>query len=102
MHRSSSPSTPNRSQKTVNNPNTPPKPPAPEQPSPEELDETPCSAVVTVEFVCDECGEYEVIKSKGTMIQYCLSCGRVSKTSKIVSVGIKIDGVWKIKFLPNK
>ena len=68
----------------------------------ERLALTPCSASVTVEFVCDECGEYEVIKSKGTLIQYCSSCGRLSEPSRIVSVGIKIDGVWKIKFLPNE
>jgi len=77
------------------------KPQDVEEPREEALDETTCSASVTVEFVCDECGEYEVIKSKGTLIQYCSSCGRLSEPSRIVSVGIKIDGMWKIKFLPN-
>lgn len=65
------------------------------------LDAAACSAVVTVEFKCDECGEYEVIKSKSTLTQHCSSCGRLSKPSRVVSVGIKIDGVWKVNFLPN-
>ena len=73
-----------------------------ESPREEGLDATTFSASVTVEFVCYECGEYEVIKSKGTLIQYCSSCGRLSEPSRIVSVGIKIDGMWKIKFLPNE
>lgn len=65
------------------------------------MSKTKSEAVVTVEFECDECGKYEVIKSKSNLMQYCSSCGRLSAPSRIMSVGIKIDGVWKVKSLPN-
>lgn len=96
-----SPSTPNRSPKSMNKNQTLSKLADAEKESGKGLCETHCSAVVTVEFKCDECGKYEVIKLKSTLTQYCSSCGRLSKPSLVVSVGIKINGVWKIKFLPK-
>ena len=52
-------------------------------------------AAAVVEFECEECGKYEVIKSKATLLQYCCGCGIPSKPLRIIRVGIKTEGVWK-------
>ena len=59
-----------------------------------------CSACVTVEFLCDECGEFDVIKSKSTLVQFC-GCGKEAKPIRIVSAAIKLDGKWFIHSLPH-
>jgi hypothetical protein len=60
----------------------------------------PCSACVTVEFLCDDCGEFEVIKSKSTLVQFC-GCGKAARPIRIVNASIKQDGKWLIYSLPN-
>jgi hypothetical protein len=64
------------------------------------LTETTCSACVTVEFLCDKCGKFEVIKSKSTLVQLC-GCGKAARPMRIVNAAIKQDGKWIIHFLPN-
>jgi hypothetical protein len=59
------------------------------------------SVAVTIEFDCEECGTFEVIKSKSTLIQHCAGCGKLSKPLRIVCAGINIDGVWKIRQLQD-
>jgi hypothetical protein len=59
-----------------------------------------CSAFVTVEFLCDECGEFEVIKSKSTLVQFC-GCGKAARPVRIVNASIKQGGEWLVYSLPN-
>jgi len=56
-------------------------------------------AVVTITYNCDVCGDFDVIKSKSTMLQFCAGCGKRANPMSIESVGVKIDGVWKLKKL---
>jgi hypothetical protein len=50
-------------------------------------------ACVTVEFLCDDCGKFEVIKTKSTLVQFC-GCGKESKPIRIISAAINLDGKW--------
>lgn len=59
------------------------------------------TSCVTVEFLCEECGKYEVIKNKSTLTQYCIYCGKKSDPIRIVNVGVKKDGKWIIHSLHN-
>ena len=56
-------------------------------------------AVVTITYNCDVCGDFDVIKSKSSMLQFCAWCGNRAYPTSIESVGVKIDGVWKLKRL---
>ncbi len=60
-----------------------------------------CSACVTIEFRCEECGEFEVIKSKSTLVQFC-RCGNKATPIRIVNAAVRLDGRWIVHFLPNK
>lgn len=55
------------------------------------------NAFVTVLYDCKACGEFEVIKTKSSFYQTCSSCGLRAFPLRIESVGVKIDGVWKVK-----
>lgn len=52
-----------------------------------------CAVCVTVTFLCAECGEFDVTKSRSTLAQSC-GCGRAATPIQIVSMGIKRDGAW--------
>ena len=58
-------------------------------------------ACITVTFKCDECGEFDVIKSYKHLHQYC-SCGKLAIALSVVSVGIWEDGKWQIMKLPER
>ncbi len=55
---------------------------------------------VTIEYHCEECGVYEVIKSKSTLVQYC-GCGKLSRPVSIVNAAIKMDDKWIVRKLQN-
>lgn len=47
----------------------------------------------TVDFLCDACGEFEVIKQHSSLTQLC-GCGQVAKPLRIRSAGVKQGGKW--------
>ena len=59
-----------------------------------------CSACVTVEYLCEDCGEFEVIKSCSTLTQFC-GCGKEAKPTRIINAAIKQDKKWIMQSLPN-
>lgn len=54
-----------------------------------------------VEYECAKCGIYDVIKNKSDLNHHCASCGKKSIPLRILSVGVKVDGVWKMRKLLN-
>lgn len=58
------------------------------------------SAYATVEFFCDDCGEFDVIKNKSTLTQFC-GCGKMARPVRIINVAIKQGKKWFISSFPN-
>ena len=55
---------------------------------------------VTVEFICDDHGKFDVMKIKSTLVQLC-SCGKQARPIRIMNVITKRDDKWFISHLEN-
>lgn len=66
-----------------------------------QLNDAPCRVVADVEFVCEQCGPFEVLKSKSTLKQLCSWCGKTATATRIVTVTVVVDGKWVAYKLQN-
>lgn len=64
-------------------------------------DKQPVLAAVAVVFDCTTCGEFEVLKSESTLVQFCAGCGELAKPTQIVRASVLTDGVWKTANMRN-
>lgn len=52
--------------------------------------------IVNVTYLCKNCGEFEVGKTKSNLTQFCSRCCQEAKPIGIKSVCIKDDNEWGI------